>query len=94
MEFLIQPRTSSKMDVEESSVEWKESDAPFYKVATLHFLPQNIESPEQNSICENLNFTPWHSLAEHRPLGITNRIRKAIYDHMINIRSELTTLPR
>ncbi|ENX43297.1 hypothetical protein F887_01470 [Acinetobacter sp. NIPH 2100] len=36
MEFLIQPRTSDKMLVEDSMTEWKESQAPFYQVATIY----------------------------------------------------------
>jgi hypothetical protein len=85
MQFLVQPRTAASMSVEDSSVEWNESEAPFYQVATIHFLAQDIEKPAQNELCEHLSFTPWHSLAEHRPLGITNRLRKAIYDHMKTI---------
>lgn len=36
MEFLVQPRTSNKMLVEDSMTEWKEAQAPFYPVATIH----------------------------------------------------------
>ncbi|MDB6086238.1 MAG: catalase, partial [Gammaproteobacteria bacterium] len=35
MEFLVQPRTSTSMDVEDARIEWKEAVAPFYKVATI-----------------------------------------------------------
>lgn len=94
MEFLVQPRTSSRMEVEDSMTEWKEADAPFYKVATLHIPRQVFDTPEQNRFCENLSFTPWHSLPEHKPLGVTNRARKVIYDHVSRVRHEMNSATR
>ena len=94
MEFLVQPRTSGRMDVEDSRIEWKEADAPFYKVATIHIPRQNFDTPEQNAFCENLSFTPWHALPEHKPLGVTNRLRKVIYEHISRIRHEMNRAKR
>lgn len=94
MEFLVQPRTSATMSVEDSMTEWKESEAPFYKVATLEFAQQIFDTPEQNQMCENLSFSPWHALPEHRPLGATNRMRKVIYDHISRVRHQMNAVPR
>jgi hypothetical protein len=94
MEFLVQPRTSSSMDVEDSRIEWKEAQAPFYPVATIRILQQAFDTPEQNAFCENLSFTPWHALPEHKPLGVTNRLRKVIYDHISRVRHEMNETPR
>ena len=94
MEFLIQPRTSSAMSVEDSMTEWKESDAPFYKVATLQFAPQTFDTTAQNQMCENLSFSPWHALPDHKPLGATNRLRKGVYDHISQVRHQLNAVPR
>lgn len=94
MEFLVQPRTSRTMTVEDSMTEWKEADAPFYKVATLHIPRQVFDTPAQNRFCENLSFTPWHSLPEHKPLGVTNRARKVIYDHVSRVRHEMNSATR
>jgi hypothetical protein len=94
MEFLVQPRTSDHMDVEDSRIEWKEADAPFYKVATIRVPPQTFDKPEQNTFCENLSFTPWHALPEHKPLGVTNRLRKVIYDHISRVRHEMNGAAR
>lgn len=88
LEFLVQPRTSSGMSVEDSMTEWREQDAPFHKVATLHIPRQTFDTPEQNAFCEALSFNPWHALPEHRPLGITNRLRKVIYDRISRVRRE------
>ena len=94
MEFLVQPRTSDSMDVEDSRIEWKEAAAPFYKVATIHIPRQIFDTPEQNAFCENLSFTPWHALADHKPLGVTNRLRKVIYDHISRVRHEMNGVKR
>jgi Catalase len=94
MEFLVQARTSDGMDVEDSRIEWKEAEAPFYKLATIRVRPQAFDTPEQNKFCENLSFTPWHALTEHKPLGVTNRMRKVIYDHISRVRHEMNDSQR
>lgn len=88
MEFLVQPRTSAAMSVEDAMTEWSEADAPFYSVATLHIPAQEFDTPERNAHCEKLAFNPWHALPEHRPLGITNRLRKVVYDRISRVRQE------
>lgn len=94
MEFLVQPRTSTRMDVEDSMAEWKEAQAPFYPVATIRIPQQVFDTPDQNQFCENLSFTPWHALAEHKPLGVTNRLRKVIYDRISQVRHEMNSTQR
>ncbi len=94
MEFLIQPRTSNQMLVEDSMTEWDEKAAPFYQVATIHIPKQNFDTPEQNKFCENLSFTPWHALPEHKPLGAVNRMRKVIYENISRVRHDMNSAPR
>ena len=94
MEFLVQPRTSNTMLVEDSMTEWKESQAPFYKVATIRIPQQVFDTPDQNKFCENLSFTPWHTLPEHKPLGAINRMRKVIYDRISQVRHEMNSTNR
>ena len=94
MEFLVQPRTSNRLLVEDSMTEWKEADAPFYPVASIRILEQVFDTPDQNKFCENLSFTPWHSLPEHKPLGAVNRLRKVIYDRISRVRHEMNTAKR
>lgn len=94
MEFLLQPRTSGTMDVEDSRIEWKETQAPFYTVAMIRIPRQVFDTSEQNEFCENLSFTPWHALPEHKPLGVTNRLRKVIYDHISRVRHEMNATER
>jgi len=94
MEFLVQPRTSNTLLVEDAMTEWKETQAPFYQVATIRIPQQVFDSPDQNKFCENLSFTPWHTLPEHKPLGAINRMRKVIYDRISQVRHEMNSTQR
>ena len=94
-DFEIQPRTSSSLSVENSMVEWKEKDAPFHKVATITIPRQTFATPERDKFGENLSFTPWHALPQHRPLGAVNRVRRVVYQTGSKLRHELNgTVPR
>ena len=94
MEFLIQPRTSDGLSVEDALTEWTEDVAPFYKVATIRIPKQIFDTQEQNQFCENLSYTPWHALPEHKPLGSINRMRKVVYEEISTIRHDMNKAPR
>ncbi len=94
MELLVQPRTSDDMSVEDSMTEWDPVQAPFIPVATIHIPKQAFDTPARHAFCENLSFTPWHSLPEHRPLGVTNRIRRVVYERISRLRHEMNDAPR
>lgn len=68
------------MPIEDPSVEWDESISPFQTVATIEVPAQDFDSREQNLLCDNLSYNPWHALPEHRPIGGINRLRKAVYE--------------
>ena len=88
-EFMIQFQIDpEKMPVEDARIEWDEKLSPFIKVATLKIDSQIFDTQEQMDYCENLSFTPWHSLTEHRPLGGINRARKEIYRELSIFRHE------
>ena len=70
-------------------VEWKESEAPFFKGATITIPQQQFATPERDTFGENLSFTPWHALPQHRPLGAVNRIRWVVYETTSKRRHEL-----
>ena len=93
-DFLVQPRTSSAMSVEDSQTEWKEVDAPFFKVAAIRIPQQTFATEARDRLAEDLSFNPWHALAQHRPLGGVNRIRRLVYRRISNLRRELNGVPR
>jgi len=90
--FLVQPRTSESLSVEDSVTEWTEEQAPFHEVATVYIPRQDFDSPEQNQFAENISFNPWHALPEHRPIGVINRIRKIVYDHISRVRHGMNSV--
>ena len=80
MNFFVQIRTdATAMPIDDPSVEWEESKSPFIAVAQIKIPHQVFDSPEQDQFCENLSFTPWHSLPEHHPIGDVNYTRKIVY---------------
>ena len=68
------------MPVEDISIDWNEADSVPVTVATLLIPPQHVDaSGELAARCESLSFNPWHAVAEHRPIGGMNRLRKLVY---------------
>lgn len=79
-DFMVQLQDPDKyMPIEDPSIKWLESDSPFIPIAKIRIPKQEFNSPEQREFCENLSFSPWHSLQEHQPIGELNRIRKEVY---------------
>eukprot|EP00128_Syssomonas_multiformis_P016238 Colp12_sorted_trinity150504_noHs@23870 len=65
-----------KQPIEDPRIPW---DTPDFKVATLQIPAQYFDNANQNAFCDNLSFSPWHSLPEHRPLGGVSRTRRTVY---------------
>ena len=81
-DFQIQVRSKEDgLNIEGASTVWDETEIPFVNVAKIIIrAPQKqITTPKHVERCERLVFTPWHSLAEHQPLGSINRLRRAVY---------------
>ena len=94
-DFMVQVQTDPyQMPVEDPSIVWDERASPYRKVATIRIPSQRFDSPEQMAFCENLSFTPWHSLPEHRPLGGLNRARKVVYEALSKLRHQLNDVER
>lgn len=92
-QFMVQLQTDSKtMPIEDPRVEWDEAKSPFIELAQINIPMQNFTSLEQETLCENLSFTPWHHVPEHRPLGGINRIRKVVYDAISKLRHKLNNV--
>lgn len=79
-DFMVQlQKHSHREPVEDASIEWKESKSPFIPIAKIRIPKQEFDSLAQLQFADILAFTPWHCLAEHRPLGGINRSRKDLY---------------
>jgi len=75
--------------IEDSKVEWTEAAAKLKHVATIMIPAGQVGSYERDVFCENLSFSPWHCLPDHKPLGAVNRVRKAVYVAISKRRREL-----
>ncbi len=94
-DFAVQLQTDADtMPIEDPGVAWSEAVSPFRKVASIRILKQDFDSEQQREFGENLSFTPWHSLPEHRPLGGVNRARKVVYRSISIFRHEKNHVPR
>jgi len=83
-DFVAQVRHKNEPDLmlEDASSHWDESRFPFIPLAKVKIAARQIDfdSPQNEARCEDLKFSPWHSLKAHQPLGGINRLRKAVYD--------------
>lgn len=80
-DFMVQFQTDADaMPIEDPGKAWPEKVSPFRKVATVRIAEQEFDSPQQREFGENLSFSPWHALPEHRPLGGINRARRIVYE--------------
>jgi hypothetical protein len=92
--FAVQFQTdAATMPIEDPTVDWDETKSRFLTVATIAIAPQEFHTPDRMTFGENLSFTPWHALPEHRPLGGINRTRKAVYSALSKLRHKLNNVP-
>jgi hypothetical protein len=91
LDFYVQPQLDPvEQPIEDATQLWQTSPQ---KVATIRIPCQSFDSPAQMDFCENLSFSPWHALTEHRPLGSLNRLRRETYVALSNLRHEENHVP-
>lgn len=81
------------MPIENASVMWPERLSPRVSVATLRIPRQKFDSEAQMAFAKRLSYNPWHSIAEHRPLGNQSRARKRMYLALSTLRHEMNAVP-
>lgn len=83
-----------KMPIEDASTPWPEELSPFVPVARLRAARQVSWQPgKAEALDDQLSFSPWHGIAEHRPLGSVNRARRAAYESSAGFRGERNGCP-
>ena len=92
-DFFVQRYVDERTPIEDSKIEWKESVSRPEHVAKIIIPAQDLMSSERDWFCENLSFSPWHCLPEHKPLGLVNRVRKVAYREISKHRHELNRAP-
>jgi len=93
-DFRLQRQTDSHlMPLENNAVLWPEKLSPRVSVATLRLPRQQFDSPAQMEFAKKLSYNPWHTIAEHRPLGNQSRARRRMYDTLSKFRHTMNKVP-
>jgi hypothetical protein len=93
MDFMVQVQTDPhRMPIEDATVKWPERLSPYVPVARLRILAQRFDSDAQLAFADVLRYNPWHSLAEHRPLGNSNRARRRMYAELADLRQSMNAV--
>lgn len=94
-DFLVQVQNPQKnMPIEDPRVLWNTKDSPFITVAKIEIPQQNFDNELQNNFCENLSFTPWHTVKALEPVGGLNRLRKSVYTEISRFRHSKNNVER
>jgi hypothetical protein len=90
----LQLQTDSHlMPIENNAVLWPERLSPRVSVATLRIPKQRFASPAQIDFEKKLSYNPWHTIAEHRPLGNQSRARRRMYLELSKLRHSMNAVP-
>ena len=81
------------MPIENNAVLWPEKLSPRVSVATLRLPRQTFDSPAQMEFAKRLSYNPWHTIAEHRPLGNQSRARRRMYETLSKLRQSMNSVP-
>lgn len=94
-EFRVQLcRDIEKQPVEDPTVEWDESEAPFQRVGTIAVSAQDSwQADRVKAVDEAMRFSVWTGLEAHKPLGNINRARKDTYRHSTEFRERFNGCP-
>ena len=93
-DFAVQIQTDQcRMPIEDASIEWPVKRSPFITVARIYVPRQNFATPVRILLAREFSFTPWHSIAEHRPLGNQNRARLRMYSELSRLRQAMNHEP-
>lgn len=93
-DFRVQLQTDPHlMPIENAGVLWPEELSPRVSVATLRLPRQTFDSPAQLEFAKKLSYNPWHTIAEHRPLGNQSRARNRLYETLSKMRHSFNAVP-
>jgi hypothetical protein len=87
-DFFVQPNLNPRVqNIEDPRISWDDKNSKPIKVARITIPKQiEIELSKRIIFCENMQFNPWRSHAENRPMGQVNRIRALVYEEISRFR--------
>ncbi|MFI9203156.1 LodA/GoxA family CTQ-dependent oxidase [Streptomyces sp. NPDC053048] len=93
-DLMLQFRTDpDRMPLDRATVRWEESESVPVRVARLTLHRQDTTSRGQEDYGDNLACNPWHSLAEHQPVGSLGEARKVVYRASASRRRDANGVP-
>jgi hypothetical protein len=70
-QFYVDDKTTP---IEDATVDWP---TPFVDLANIVIPTQTFGTAGQEDFCRWMAFNPWHTIPEHTPLGVVQRLRSA-----------------
>lgn len=94
-EFRVQLcRDLERQPIEDPTVEWDESEAPFMRVGVIRAAPQDSwDAGRVQAVNEEMRFSVWTGITAHQPLGNINRARREPYRHSADFRARFNGCP-
>jgi hypothetical protein len=86
-------RNEQTTPIEDGIAEWKESDSPAITIAQIVIPQQDLGSEEAvaaKAAVNALEFNPWNTTEDFRPLGSLNRARSPVYEASQELRTGQT----
>jgi hypothetical protein len=80
------------MPIENAAIRWPTNLSPRVPAAVLRIPQQRFDSPEQLAFAHKLSYNPFHSIAEHRPLGNVSRARQRLYWELSRLRQQMNNV--
>lgn len=87
--FLQLQTDSFRMPIENNAVFWPTRLSPRIPAAIVRIPRQKFDSPAQLEFAKVLTYNPWHTIAEHRPLGNQSRARFRMYKELSTLRQTM-----
>jgi len=89
-DILLQLQTDPfRMPIENNAVYWPPRLSPRVPAAILRIPKQKFDSPAQLDFARILSYNPWHTIADHRPLGNQSRARFHMYKALSTLRQSM-----
>lgn len=94
-EFRVQLcRDLERQPIEDPTVEWDESEAPFMRVGVIRAAAQDSwDAARVQAVNEEMRFSVWTGITAHQPLGNINRARREPYRHSADFRARYNGCP-
>jgi hypothetical protein len=89
-DVLLQMQTDPfRMPIENNAVYWPPKLSPRIPAAIVRIPKQKFDSQAQLDFARILSYNPWHTIAEHRPLGNQSRARHKMYKMLSTLRQSM-----